>query len=589
MSHINILNTQLVSKILTEILLCINLPNHRRFVENSEKGKILSKYQSSYEYMKAFLQKHPKLKDTIAVIQDRKITYGELWSEVEAFSNYLHFETDCKKGEIISVCAASSIEGIVTFFALNKLGIISGRVFNGSQTDKMKYNICNFDSRVVLIDNNNLQVLLKVIKQTKVKTVILMSKSEENLQRKYETDYPEIQFISYKDVLGKGKKHNDAYEENVSAEDMAAVLYTSGSSGEPKPISIPNRTYINMLDVVCSTTNIAKCDGERVIGVVSQEYPYANINCTIMVLMMGKTLIMPVHNADKSVDFAELLEARPNRIQAIPNFYKLWETAGEKDNLRGKKYRFLKSVISGGEQYLKSEKEELLFFLAEHDASPLLIDGFGFGELGSAAALKFGLNDYFLLLNGIEAKAVHPETKKKLSLDEEGILCFTGPTITGGYYNNAEQTQKCFVEDEKGKKWFISDTYGAVHGRTGRLIKLGGRMREYFITDDGSGNFVKVYAGTVEDAIMSCSYVRDCIVVPSDSGATPSPVAYIAINEEAEMDERHIIENVEIKCRSLERFAQPIRYEIEKKIVRTKAGKKDYGYYRTKQQRAGTR
>lgn len=71
-----------------------------------------------------------------------------------------------------------------------------------------------------------------------------------------------------------------------------------------------------------------------------------------------------------------------------------------------------------------------------------------------------------------------------------------------------------------------------------------------------------------------------CIVVPSDSGATPSPVAYIAINEEGAMSKEQIIEGVKAKCRSLEKFAQPTRYEVETRIARTNAGKKDYGYYK---------
>ena len=149
-----------------------------------------------------------------------------------------------------------------------------------------------------------------------------------------------------------------------------------------------------------------------------------------------------------------------------------------------------------------------------------------------------------------------------------------------GDYEGSSTEWKSFVKDENGKRWFISDTYGLVHGKKKRLIKLGGRIREYFITGDGAGNFVKVYAGTVEDVIMSCPYVNDCIVVPSDTSATPSSIVYIAINEDAEMSKAQIIEDLKEKCRSLEKFAQPTRYGVEKEIVRTNAGKKDYGYYK---------
>ncbi len=271
---INVLNTKLGSNILTHTLLYKNLTTHRRIIKADETGELLSNYENPYQGMKALLQSYPELMDRVAVVQDRTITYKELWTEIEAFANYLHAHVDYQKGEIFSVCAVSSIEGIVSFFALNRLGIISGRVFNGSQVDKMKYNINNFSSKVVLADNGNLEVLLKSIKNTKVKTVILMSGCEEINKNIIEKEYPAVQFITYREILEKGKEYNDSFEEKVFAKDMASVLYTSGSSGEPKPISIPNRTYMNMMEVVCNTTNVVKCDGERVIGVVSQEYPY---------------------------------------------------------------------------------------------------------------------------------------------------------------------------------------------------------------------------------------------------------------------------------------------------------------------------
>lgn len=69
----------------------------------------------------------------------------------------------CKRAENISLCAASSIEGLVAFFALNRIGLVNARVFNGSQADKMRYNINNFASRIVMMDKNNLAVLYEII------------------------------------------------------------------------------------------------------------------------------------------------------------------------------------------------------------------------------------------------------------------------------------------------------------------------------------------------------------------------------------------------------------------------------------------
>lgn len=132
MTKANIINTPLGCKLLTSILLHKNLPNHYKVKEATEKGILLNGCHSPYQYLKGLLKEHPEAMDTVAIMQDRNITYRELWVESEALANYLHFELSAQKGENVSLCAASSIEGLVAFFAFNRLGLVNARVFNGS-------------------------------------------------------------------------------------------------------------------------------------------------------------------------------------------------------------------------------------------------------------------------------------------------------------------------------------------------------------------------------------------------------------------------------------------------------------------------
>lgn len=573
-----------VSNLIMHGLKFKNLPNHYKLVKlNKFRGKI-NEFESPYMCLDNLIKQNPQLLDELAIIQDRKITYGQMKSEIINLSNYLHFVLNSKKGEKISICASSSIEGIIAFFAMNKLGLVNSRIFNDSSSEKIEENLINFDSKTILVDDNNLENLSNISYNTSLKNVIVISKCSNDKIIAFKDKHPEIRIITWDEIQYNNQYLFSDYTEEVYGNDLASILYTSGSSGEPKPISISNKVYTNMVDIVCKTTNIKKCDHERVVGVVSHEYPYAAINCTIMILLMGKTLVMPVHSGDKKINFDELYSNYPDRIQAIPNYYKLLETAVRTSCLSHNLIKNTSCNVSGGETYLKEEKKEFISFCQnELHTSPLLIDGFGFGEMGSATALKFGLNDYFLLMNGIEAKAIHPETHVDLPIEQEGILCFSGPTIAENYYNNEEATKKSFVIDSDGKKWFISDTYGLVHGKLKRLIKLGGRIREYFITDDGSGNFVKVYAGSVEDVISSCGLIKDCVVVPSDSSATPKPIAYVSLREDCNFTQQEVIDIVLAKCNTLQTFSRPVEIKFEEKIERIDAGKKNYTYYKKKQ------
>lgn len=578
-------NGVMISNLITNMLLIKNLKTHYKFCKLNSSGQMLNKknIKTPYESLINMTVENPIIINKSAMIEDRTITYGEMIDEIDDLSKYLHFIIKAEKGENVSLCANGSIEGIITFFALNKLGLVNARIFNGAKEHKLQENLLNFNSKRIFIDQNNLDVLSEIVESTKIEDVIVMDNCPVEKIEAFKIKHPNIRIIDWISLMQVAKRINGNYVEKVNQDDLASILYTSGSSGEPKPISISNKVYVNMVDIVTSTTGIKKCDSEKAVGVVSHEYPYAAINSTIMVILMGKTLIMPKHDGKKEDYFNDLLEEQPQKIQAIPNFYKLLEQNEIDNNLKIKDLSFLNNIVSGGETYLTEEKIETLKFLMKKNADPLLIDGFGFGEMGSATSLKFGLGDYFLLMNGICAKAVDPKTMKDLPIDQEGILCLSGPSIAENYYNNDQATKKSFIVDDNGVKWFVSDTYGSVHGKFRRLIKLGGRIREYFITSDLNGNFVKVYAGNVENVIMSTGCVEDCVVVPSDPKGTPKPIAYISLRKDCQLTKEEIINEIMLKCASLEVFAQPTELKIEEEIQRTRPGKKDYTYYKQKQ------
>lgn len=557
-------NGRIVSWLLTNILLLKNL---------LKRSDFSTREKSPYTYMRALLRKYPRLIDRPAIICGRTVTYGTMLEEINSAAKFLAEKLQCSAGENVALCAAGSAEGIIAFFALNAIGSVAARIFNGASEQKIRANLLDFSARIVFTDTANLAQLANALSGTNVEHVILMdncSGGRDVLRKK-----TEVFLWEWEQLMQEGAEMPELPQRECSLKDSAAILYTSGSSGEPKPILLSNSAYVYMPQIVKATTNQRVCDGEKVVGVVSHEYPYAAINSTVMILMLGKTLILPVGN--EGLNFNSLFLNKPDKIQGIPNFYKLLESQSElPEHLLGN----LKNIVSGGEVFLEKEKLETLQWFEEKGIYPLLIDGFGFGELGSAVALKFGMSSDFLLMNGVRAKAVNEKTKAELPVGKEGLLAITSPCIAVGYWHNEEATAQNFVYDEHGEKWFISDTYGSVQGLTRRRIRLGGRVREYFICGDGNGNFVKVYAGNVENAIMSTGLLTDCIVVPSDSGALPRPVAYAVMKNDLSLTPDKVKEEIYVACQSLENFAWPAEIHFIPDMKRTDAGKKDYGYYR---------
>lgn len=59
--------------------------------------------------MKFLLQQYSELQGAVAIMQDRNITNGELWNEVEALADCFHYELIVQKEQNVSICAAGSI------------------------------------------------------------------------------------------------------------------------------------------------------------------------------------------------------------------------------------------------------------------------------------------------------------------------------------------------------------------------------------------------------------------------------------------------------------------------------------------------
>lgn len=275
------INSRLFSKILTNILLIKNLPLHYRVCG---RRKQTFSPVSPYQYLENLIKSHPEIRERTAIRRERQITYRQLQFDIEKIAGFLYWKCGTRKGENIAICGRGSIEGIESFFAMNKIGAINARIFNGAKCEKIRENLLLFQSRTILTDSSNLSEIGQAICDSPVETLVVMDKAENNQIVNFQRLHPDIKIYQWGEVMAD--QPPEIGHKQVTIKDPAAILYTSGSNGDPKPIMISNQVYVEMPRIVKTTTNQKICDGEKVVGVVSHEYPYAAINSTTMILLM---------------------------------------------------------------------------------------------------------------------------------------------------------------------------------------------------------------------------------------------------------------------------------------------------------------
>jgi len=178
--------------------------------------------------------------------ESKKITYGQLYTEVCKFANVLKAQ-GVKKGDRVTIYLPMIPEAAYAMLACARIGAIHSVVFGGFSPDSLASRIEDSDSKVVVTADEGLRggrsVPLKKnvdIADGKVKggigTVIVVKRTGGQVSMQDGRD------VWYHDEAAKASGHCPPVE--MKAEDPLFLLYTSGSTGKPKGVLHTTAGYL---------------------------------------------------------------------------------------------------------------------------------------------------------------------------------------------------------------------------------------------------------------------------------------------------------------------------------------------------------
>ncbi len=271
--------------------------------------------------------------------------------------------------------------------------------------------------------------------------------------------------------------------EKEGGDKEAVLLFTSGSSGDPKGVPLTHR---NLLANVCQfSARLGLNDNDSsLLGCLPL---FHSFGCTA-------TLWFPIIQGIKIVSYpspldtkrlAELIEKNEVKfLLSTPTFLR-----GYMRRVNPEQLRSVKLVVTGAEKLPNSLAES---FSKKFGITPL--EGYGLTETSPATnfnivnkvnqapepdivADKSGSVGQFV--PGVAVKITNAANNEDCDIDQQGIIWLKGANIFPGYLNNEEKTDEVF-----NGKWFNTgdvgrvDSEGFLHieGRTSRFSKIGGEM-----------------------------------------------------------------------------------------------------------------
>ena len=414
------------------------------------------------------------------------LTYKEAEEKVKEVSSWF-LSLGVKKGDKIIVSGKNSVAWAVTYIAVQYAGCTVVPL-DSSLHDEDFIKFAKFSDSVVLVADND-----RMKKVAGSLPMLGYASLEEN------GTYPSIMTLS--------APYRDGHV--MTEDDVAAILFTSGTTGTPKGVMLTNKNIVSDIFISQANMNIYPTDVFYAILPIHHAYTMLAVFMEGLgsgaSVVFGKKLVV-------SQMLKELKEAKVTMFLGVPMiFNKLY--AGLLAGVRKKGVvvygliRFLMGISGFLKKAfgLKVGKKMFGFLLKNLSlencricicgGGPLPSSTFqGFNELGLDFVQGYGLTETSPIthLNPIYAFKVESVGKnvalteaKIVDADSEGngIIYIKGPQVMKGYYKNQEATDE--ILDKDG--WINTGDVGHIDSE-GSLY-LTGRAKSIIVTDGGKNVF----------------------------------------------------------------------------------------------------
>lgn len=450
----------------------------------------------------------------------QRISWQEHVAKVNALTAYF-LKEGLSKGEKVAILCENRPEWLVSDLAIQSAGGVSVGVYTTSSAKQVKYVAEHSDAIGLILENaEQIEKWLEIREQLPLIRFVIAIEPE---------GFGEV--LAWDDVTAEGEQ---LYATNpagvsqriaeVASEDTALLMYTSGTTGNPKGVMLSQANLLWAIDSLSQTLGYNQAD--EIVSylplshIVERGGSYAHIKTGFVINF--------VENLDT---FAQnLAEIRPTVLFAVP---RIWEKMHSLVELHMRENHFLKrAVYNAAMQVVRgrvpNERASLAAGLADLTVVRWLKHRLGIDRLrlavSGAAPISPQILEYFRAL-GVDLRegygmtensglaSIHQSSFKlgtvgtpfpgvDIKLAEDGEILTRSPGTFQGYFKNPDATAASLTGD-----WLHTGDIGALD-EDGHL-SITDRKKDIIITAGGKN----IAPQKIENLVKSSVFINDAVVI----------------------------------------------------------------------------
>ena len=503
----------------------------------------------------------------------RQVTYQKFVQQIAECAKALK-GIGAEENEVITICTPNMPEAIIMFYAINMIGAVANIIHPlSSENEILEYLKISNSTKILTIDIS-VHKIVNILKETKLTDIIVCSPAENmKYDRKFlywlvkgrKMHLPESDMIlTWSEFIPKGIDYHDEYIVKKKKDDPAVILYSGGSTGKPKGILLSNLNF-NALAMQAKEIVMPK-PKEVILCIMPIFHGFGLGVCLHTTLCVGmKCVLIPQFNYKKFKNY--IRKYQPNFLVGVPTLFEGMLSLKYKEN----ELACITNIISGGDTMSPELKRRIDAFLKKYGSTAKIRVGYGLTECTAANCLTVPteLRDGCIGIPfpDMECKVVKIGTHIEAKPNEDGELCFSGPTVMLGYVNETKETMQTLRMHDDKKLWLHTGDIG--YKDEEGMVFFQQRLKRMIIS---SG--YNIYPSYIESVIDKHPAVNFSTVIGIDHPYKVQVAkAFIVLNEGYKPN-NETLNSIKEHCeKNIAKYSLPYEYEFRDSIPKTKIGK----------------